>query len=59
MAAALCRLPHQAGPYVESDYFNYIDGKPRYDGIRAFLASRGIQLAEGMPSDSPQVETVC
>ena len=46
-------------PYVESDYFNYIDGKPRYDGIRAFLASRGVQLAEGDPSDSPQVETVC
>ena len=46
-------------PYVESDYFNYIDGKPRYDGIRAFLASRGIQVAEGVPSDSPQVETVC
>jgi beta-phosphoglucomutase family hydrolase len=46
-------------PYVESDYFDYIDGKPRYDGIRAFLASRGIRLAEGTPSDSPQVETVC
>ena len=46
-------------PYVESDYFNYIDGKPRYDGIRAFLASRHVQLAEGDPSDSPQVETVC
>ena len=37
-------------PYVESDYFDYIDGKPRYDGIRAFLASRGIQLAEGAPA---------
>jgi beta-phosphoglucomutase family hydrolase len=46
-------------PYVESDYFNYIDGKPRYDGIRAFLASRRVQLAEGDPSDSPQVETIC
>jgi beta-phosphoglucomutase family hydrolase len=46
-------------PYVESDYFNYIDGKPRYDGIRAFLASRGVQLAEGDPSDGPHVETVC
>jgi beta-phosphoglucomutase family hydrolase len=45
--------------YIESDYFNYIDGKPRYDGIRAFLVSRRIQLAEGDPSDSPQVETVC
>jgi beta-phosphoglucomutase family hydrolase len=46
-------------PYVESDYFDYIDGKPRYEGIRAFLDSRGIQLAEGTPSDSPQDETVC
>ena len=46
-------------PYVAIDYFNYIDGKPRYDGIRAFLASRGVQLLEGDPSDSPQVETVC
>jgi beta-phosphoglucomutase family hydrolase len=45
--------------YLESDYFDYIDGKPRYDGIRAFLASRGIRLAEGTPSDSAQDETVC
>ena len=36
-------------PYVESDYFDYIDGKPRYDCIRAFLASRDIKLAEGTP----------
>ena len=46
-------------PYLESDYFSYIDGKPRYDGVRAFLASRGIQLAEGEPNDSPTAETVC
>jgi beta-phosphoglucomutase family hydrolase len=46
-------------PYLESDYFNYIDGKPRYDGVRAFLASRGVELAEGAPSDSPDAETVC
>ncbi len=46
-------------PYLESDYFSYIDGKPRYDGVRAFLASRGIQVAEGDPNDSPTAETVC
>jgi beta-phosphoglucomutase family hydrolase len=46
-------------PYVESDYFSYIDGKPRYDGVRSFLASRGITLAEGDPSDHPATETVC
>jgi beta-phosphoglucomutase family hydrolase len=48
-----------AKPYRQSDYFDYIDGKPRYEGVRAFLASRGIQLAEGDPSDSPDLETVC
>jgi HAD superfamily hydrolase (TIGR01509 family) len=46
-------------PYQESDYFDYIDGKPRYDGVRSFLASRGIQLADGDPSDTAQTETVC
>jgi beta-phosphoglucomutase family hydrolase len=46
-------------PYRDSDYFNYIDGKPRYDGVRAFLESRGVQLAEGDPSDSPEAETIC
>ena len=46
-------------PYVDSDYFNYIDGRPRYEGVRAFLASRGIQLAEGDPEDTPEMETVC
>ena len=46
-------------PYLDSDYFDYIDGKPRYDGVRALLASRGIQLAQGDPGDSPDLETVC
>ena len=46
-------------PYLDSDYFDYIDGKPRYDGVRTFLASRGIQLADGDPGDGPDVETVC
>lgn len=46
-------------PYVESDYFDHIDGKPRYDGVRSMLASRGITLADGDPSDGPDVETVC
>jgi HAD superfamily hydrolase (TIGR01509 family) len=46
-------------PYLESDYFTYIDGKPRYEGVRAFLTSRGVQLAEGDPNDSPETETVC
>lgn len=45
-------------PYVESDYFDYIDGKPRYDGVRSFLASRDIELPDGDPTDPPTSETV-
>jgi beta-phosphoglucomutase family hydrolase len=41
------------------DYERYVDGKLRYDGVRSFLASRGIKLPEGDPSDSPDAETVC
>lgn len=46
-------------PYVDSDYFDHIDGKPRYDGVRSFLASRGVELADGDPADAPDVQTVC
>jgi beta-phosphoglucomutase family hydrolase len=40
------------------DYDEYVDGKPRYDGVRSFLAARGIQLPEGSPHDVPTDETV-
>ena len=40
------------------DYDEYVDGKPRYDGVRSFLAARGIELPEGEPSDPPTAETV-
>jgi beta-phosphoglucomutase family hydrolase len=43
---------------IASDYRLYVDGKPRYDGVRDFLASRGIQLPEGSSDDAPQAETV-
>lgn len=42
-----------------TDYRLHVDGKPRYDGVRDFLASRSIQLPEGNPDDPPQAETVC
>ncbi|KQO63697.1 HAD family hydrolase [Curtobacterium sp. Leaf261] len=45
--------------YTDDDYFRYIDGKPRYDGVRSLLESRGITLPEGTPSDTPDDETVC
>ena len=40
------------------DYDEYVDGKPRLDGVRDFLASRGIELPEGSPDDPPDAETV-
>ena len=44
---------------LSADYRLYVDGKPRFDGVRDFLASRSIQLPEGNPDDPPQAETVC
>jgi alpha,alpha-trehalase len=43
---------------IESDYRRYVDGKPRLDGVRDFLRSRGIELPAGGPGDSPAAETV-
>jgi beta-phosphoglucomutase family hydrolase len=40
------------------DYDEYVDGKPRYDGVRSFLASRDIDLPQGSPSDPPDTETI-
>jgi beta-phosphoglucomutase family hydrolase len=40
------------------DYDQYVDGKPRYDGVRSFLASRGVELPEGGPGDPPGAETI-
>ena len=41
-----------------ADYENFVDGKPRADGTRSFLQSRGIELPEGSPGDPPDAETV-
>ena len=42
----------------DSDYPRYVDGRPRADGVRAFLASRGIELPDGAPDDPPDAQTV-
>ncbi|RRQ21014.1 trehalose-phosphatase [Thiohalobacter thiocyanaticus] len=44
---------------IESDYRRYVDGKPRYEGVRSFLEARGIELPYGSPHDAPDAETVC
>ncbi|WP_237023380.1 HAD family hydrolase [Lacunisphaera limnophila] len=43
----------------ERDYRTYVDGKPRYQGVAAFLAARGIALPWGHPADPAGAETVC
>jgi len=43
----------------EVDYLRYVDGKPRYEGVKGFLKSRGISIPYGDPSDIPDKETVC
>lgn len=43
----------------ESDYLAYVDGKPRYEGVKSFLASRNISLPYGNPQDPPDKETIC
>ncbi|WP_153815403.1 beta-phosphoglucomutase family hydrolase [Streptomyces sp. SUK 48] len=40
------------------DYDEYVDGRPREDGVRTFLAARGVRLPEGSPEDPPDAETV-
>lgn len=44
---------------IDTDYAEHVDGKPRYDGVRDFLRSRGIELPDGDPDDPPGAETVC
>ena len=56
------RSARSGEPYVPFDpgreYDEYVDGKPREDGTRSFLESRGITLPEGEPGDAPGTETI-
>lgn len=45
--------------FTADDYLQFVDGKPRYDGVRSFLASRDVTLPDGDPSDAPGDDTVC
>ncbi|GII76708.1 haloacid dehalogenase [Sphaerisporangium rufum] len=52
-------LRGRAAPFdIRDDYLAYVDGRPRLDGVRVFLASRGITLPEGHPGDAPGAPTV-
>jgi len=56
------RTAGASGPFVPfdpvADYDEYVDGMPRYDGVRSFLAARGIDLPEGAEADPASAETV-
>ncbi len=57
-------LEHLTGPDytpfdADAEYRAHVDGRPRYDGVATFLASRGIELAWGDPSDDPGRDTIC
>jgi len=46
-------------PMSDDDYIVYVDGKPRYEGVKSFLESRGIELPYGSPEDPPDKLTIC
>ena len=56
------RSERDATPFVpfdaHDDYDTYVDGKPRADGTRSFLAARGMELPEGGPDDGPDAQTI-
>ncbi|MDF2460367.1 MAG: pgmB [Nitrospira sp.] len=43
---------------IKYDYRTYVDGKPRYEGVKSFLESRGIDLPWGNPDDGPEEDTI-
>ncbi|CAN5596271.1 beta-phosphoglucomutase family hydrolase [soil metagenome] len=45
-------------PFSALDYNKYVDGRPRADGVRTFLTSRGIELPEGAPDDPADADTI-
>ncbi|MFO8090266.1 MAG: trehalose-phosphatase [Desulfatiglandaceae bacterium] len=45
--------------FDNDDYLRYVDGKPRYEGVRSFLESRNIEIPYGNPEDEPGKETIC
>lgn len=48
-----------APPYTDADYYAYVDGKRRYDGVAGLLRSRDVEVPWGDPSDDPRDDTVC
>jgi beta-phosphoglucomutase family hydrolase len=51
-------VPRDLQPFTLDEYYRFVDGRRRYDGVQALLASRGIELAWGSESDA-ELTTVC
>ncbi|MFX1505606.1 MAG: beta-phosphoglucomutase family hydrolase [Promethearchaeota archaeon] len=45
--------------FTQNDYLSYVDGKPRYEGVKSFLESRRIHIPYGDPTNSPNEKTIC
>jgi alpha,alpha-trehalase len=59
LAARAPRDGEDLSPFSENDYHLYVNGVRRYDGVEAFLRSRGIRLPRGGSDDPPSAETIC
>ncbi|MDQ0728596.1 HAD family phosphatase [Microbacterium sp. W4I20] len=46
-------------PYTDADYYDYVDGKKRYDGVASLLHSRNVEVPWGEVDDEPEAETIC
>lgn len=46
-------------PYTDEDYYAYVDGKKRYDGVASLLRSRNVEIPWGEVDDPPEAETIC
>ena len=46
-------------PYTDADYYDYVDGKKRYDGVASLLRSRNVEVPWGEVDDDPSAETIC
>jgi beta-phosphoglucomutase family hydrolase len=51
-------VPQGLPAFSDDDYLRHVDGRPRFDGVRTFLASRGITLPDGDPDDPPGEQSV-
>ncbi|MFG6403668.1 HAD family hydrolase [Microbacterium sp. P04] len=49
---------HITPPYTDHDYFEYLDGKKRYDGVAGLLRSRDVEVPWGEPTDAPTADTI-